>query len=51
MTYFISDINGEHELLCRLLDKLNFSDKYGTTLVPLDIDVGDVNNTLLNYGG
>ncbi len=26
MTYFISDIHGEYELFCRLLDKIKFSD-------------------------
>ena len=31
--------------------KMKFSDSYGTTLVPLDIGVGEVNNLLSNYGG
>ena len=26
MTYFVSDIHGEYELFCSLLEKINFSD-------------------------
>ncbi len=41
MTYFISDIHGEYELFCRLLDKIKFSDN-GVLIVLGDmIDKGN----------
>lgn len=48
MTYFISDIHGEYDLFCRLLDKINFSDSDTLMILGDMIDKGNGSIRVLN---